>query len=484
MEGKYATVARRHPAIENPASNCPVPNSLRPVSNTESMSYLPQSRDHLPQALDLHMGPVGPWATGRVDWNPLSGLTGIRPVVDTYSIHRFSEKDWKFHNKELVDLTNKEQKRADVVDWNGRQCMVQCFDTVEKTQMDNTRRLNQRELEIHTFKCELDRAINAAKEEIYFLEQERRRLKEASKILLIPESISAECLERRTGRVDVELVRDDVEEEIIREAALCAEIRELFASTLNDIEKQLLENKSAKQRLEFDWADKKHAHEIDSINMRLSNSSSIILNKPGSVYFSEEQSTPDFWIHFTQATLSEAERTRQKSVALRGTLDAILVNAARDLRVQADEIEDALTKRIAAVQEILRRLETELKVILRQVVEVEELKESLKSALAKIETPMKVVQTRINSRLERPRVDNCRDNVQFGLVEEVKSIGESISALRAELKQAEHSEVRLIQIRNALEKEIIIKKKTLEIDIQRTRSIRLHFPSATALSGH
>ncbi|CAG9836553.1 unnamed protein product [Diabrotica balteata] len=436
MEGKYATVARRHPAIENPASNCPVPNNLRPVSKVESLSYLPQSRDHLPQALDLRMGPVGPWATGRVDWNPLSGLTGIRPVVDTYSIHRFSEKDWKFHNKELVDLTNKEQKRSDVVDWNGRQCMVQCFDDIEKTQMDNTRRLNQRELEIHTFKCELDRAINAAKEEIYFLEQERRRLKEASKILLLPESISAECLERRTGRIDVELVRDDVEEKIIREAALCAEIRELFASTLNDIEKH------------------------------------------------EDQSNPDFWIHFTQATLSEAERTRQKSVALRGTLDAILVNAARDLRVTADEIEDALAKRIASVQEILRRLETELKVILRQVVEVEELKESLKSALAKIETPMKVVQTRINSRLDRPRVDNCRDNVQFGLVEEVKSIGVSISALRAELRQAEHSEVRLIQIRNALEKEIIIKKKTLEIDIQRTRNIRLHFPSATALSGH
>lgn len=57
----------------------------------------------------------------------------------------------------------------------------------------------------------------------------------------------------------------------------------------------------------------------------------------------------------------EGEATRQRSVALRGTLDAILNNAARDLRSQADRVDAALAKRIACTDEIRIRLENELK---------------------------------------------------------------------------------------------------------------------------
>lgn len=53
--------------------------------------------------------------------------------------------------------------------------------------------------------------------------------------------------------------------------------------------------------------------------------------------------------------------TRQKAVALRGTLDAILTNASRDLRTQADKVDTALAKRIACVEELRTKLEMELK---------------------------------------------------------------------------------------------------------------------------
>lgn len=59
---------------------------------------------------------------------------------------------------------------------------------------------------------------------------------------------AGECLERRTGRLDSELVRDEVEEELIKEVALCSEIRDIFARTLKDVELQLLEDQTAKRR--------------------------------------------------------------------------------------------------------------------------------------------------------------------------------------------------------------------------------------------
>lgn len=95
-------------------------------------------------------------------------------------------------------------------------------------------------------------------------------------------------MERRTGRLDPELCRDEVEEQLIRELALTAEIREAFQRTLKDVELQLLEDKTAKQRLEYDWSDKKQAHEIDAINASLNFRSTVLLFKPGSTVLPEK----------------------------------------------------------------------------------------------------------------------------------------------------------------------------------------------------
>mgnify|MGYP005983806937 CR=1 FL=1 len=239
--------------------------------------------------------------------------------------------------------------------------MIQTTADVDKKQEDNTKKLRQREQEVHRWKCEIESEIEAMSEEITQTEEQRRRLKQASKVLQLPESIAGECLERRSGRLDTEIVRDEVEVELIRELALTAEIRETFTRTLKDIEAQLVEDKTAKQRLEYDWSDKTVAHEIEALNILLNNSSNTMLFKPGSVIFPDDQSTPEYWTHFTEETLTEAKATRQRSETLRATLDAILINAARDLRSQADKVELALSRRVACVEEMTQKLEYELK---------------------------------------------------------------------------------------------------------------------------
>ncbi|XP_056633924.1 tektin-4-like [Diorhabda sublineata] len=482
MDEKFATVGRTHPEVKNPATEVPVPNELRPITS-EPFDYLPQKRDSRPPPLELHMGPVGPWATGRVNWGPLSGLTGIRPVVDKYSIHRYSESEWKYHNKELLEMVNKEQKRANLIDWNGRQCLEHSLTLIDKNQQENTKKLYHKELELHKRKTELEKAISDITEEIYYLEEEKRRIQQASKVLIIPESIANECIERRNDRMDVELIRDEVEEELTKEYSLCSQIRESFSSILKNVQRQLIDNRNAKQQLEFDWSDKKISHEIDTVNMSLNNRSNTPLFKPGSVYYPRNQTTPEYWEQFTEETVSKSESIRKKSIELRSIVDYILTNASRDLRTQADKVENALTDRIETTRNVIRRLENELKVTLRQIVDAEILKEKLKSGLRRLDTPIKLVQTRLDNRLSRPRVDNCRDEVHRGLMDEAKYTGESEAALRAELKQAEHSELRLIQIRGSLEREIIVKKKSLDIDVERIRNLRLYIPSATALSG-
>lgn len=75
-------------------------------------------------------------------------------------------------------------------------------------------------------------------------------------------------------------------------------------------------------------------------------------------------------------------------------------------------------------------------------------------------------------------------NLFFRLMEEVKLIADNVSALQAQLRQAEDSQASLMKARSDLEREIMVKRKTLEIDRDRTQIIRSYYPSATALTGH
>lgn len=74
----------------------------------------------------------------------------------------------------------------------------------------------------------------------------------------------------------------------------------------------------------------------------------------------------------------------------------------------------ALSKRIACTEEIRIRLENELRKILQRLADVEDLIDSVRAAIRRMDVPMKKAQTRLDNRLLRPRVENCRDEAHYG----------------------------------------------------------------------
>lgn len=321
-------------------------------------------------------------------------------------------------------------------------------------------------------------------------------------VLQMPDSIVSECLLTRARRPDQELVRDEPEEELIKEKALISEIRSLFIRTLADIDSQLRENRTNKERMEFDWSDKKEAHENDSRNSQLNNKAAAILFKAGATRFPQEyiflllilnitflkllysQSTELFWEQYTVENLETAEACRKKSIGLRGTLDAILINSARDLRNQADSVDRTLHNRIIAMDEMRQRMENELRTCLRRLADTEIQIEKLQVAFRNMDYPMKVSQTRLDNRHQRPRVENCRDESQFALVGEVKSVSDSMSVLSDELRKSAEMKKELMVQRGNLEREIMLKRRTINLDRERIQLIRTSFPSTTALTGY
>lgn len=72
----------------------------------------------------------------------------------------------------------------------------------------------------------------------------------------------------------------------------------------------------------------------------------------------------------------------------------------------------------------------------------------------------------------------------YRLINEVKNISETVAALYAQLNQAQGLKSKLLSTRSELEREIMIKLRTQQIDRDRIGLLRSHYPSATALSGH
>lgn len=96
--------------------------------------------------------------------------------------------------------------------------------------------------------------------------------------------------------------------------------------------------------------------------------------------------------------------------------------------------------------------------------EMEENITRLTKSIADKELPMKLAQTRLDTRTDRPNVELCRDPVQYRLIEEVHEIDSSVANLEGRLAEAQSSLKGLIRNQLDLEEDIGVKSNTLFID--------------------
>lgn len=446
--------------------------------NEESPEHLrpaPTSEEYLPN--------LKPGQDGKVDWTPLGGMTGTRPGVNKYSISRYSLNEWRKHNEDVLD--SEVINESNIVDYNAKTSMMQAFGNIDKQQSENSKRLKQKARDIFRWKVEVEEACKAITEEVELLEIERQRLKGASRVLMLPESISKECLDLRSNRFEPDLVADLAEQELIKEMNLVSEVRATLKNTLDKIEEQLDINKAAKHRIEYDWCDKAMAYNTEVINLGLNTKSNTIMFRPGSTRFGDYTAPLEYWEFFCRENVQNCEAARQKSADLRGSLNAILVNGGRKLRNQADRTDMALAETVALTSELCTKLEETLRNTLQRVADMECLIDSLKDSVRKMDAAMKLAQTRLDNRNNwRPHGESVRDQPHLGLIEEVKKIHETVTSLLGQLRNAERGREDLMKKRVELERDIASKRKTLNIDRERCGMVRSHYPSASELAGY
>uniref|UniRef100_A0A8C4XH05 Tektin n=1 Tax=Erpetoichthys calabaricus TaxID=27687 RepID=A0A8C4XH05_ERPCA len=385
-----------------------------------------------------------------------------------YTTNEWHQGNYSSYFAALTDLEN-----AEVLRRESKKLTSETRASTQTAQANATRMLGERLQELHAWKSELQRLIEALTAETDLLLAQKRRLESALNATETPQLIATDNLQCRERRVGSDLVKDDVEVELLK----------ALAPLTPNWNKQVA-NRAIKSTLEMDWSDKYEAYSIDDKCGRHNSKCTETQRHPSSVKFQDSLSTPETWNKFTEDNIKLGENEQMVSANLRALIDKVLQDTAEDLRAQCADVDKAFAKRCEEMSDAKFRLEHHLNQILEQISAQEKNIVELQQAIRDKEAPLKVAETRLYRRSFRPNMELCRDPVQFRLVSEVGEITESIESLQKKLEEAKQSLSSMEDTRMALEKEIGNKKNSLFIDRDKCMTHRTRYPPVNRLLGY
>lgn len=377
---------------------------------------------------------------------------------------RFTHEEWRRSNLTKYANAEVERQAAERLVDESKRLDDETRKRAEKTQADVKKKLQQRLDDIRFWKKELDDKLDGIVKEIDSLVAFRTRVEKALQATDEPLHIARACLSNRESRLKIDLVHDDVQKELLKEVETLEGVQALLQRTLEESTEQLRLNRKAKYLLEKDLKDKFQAQDIDEYCENLKNNSAGLALCPGSAKIETNSTSPEEWQDFSHENIENAERERQNSTSLRSNIDGILQQVSNDQRKQVDATNLAFNNRIAETKDTKGKLEDHLNKVILQIKEIEENISRLKKAIDDKEEPMKLAQTRLDTRTQRPNVELCRDAVQYRLIEEVGELNCSLEQLKSRLADTQDSLKGLTRRQLDLEDDINVKGNTIFID--------------------
>ncbi|CAK6444865.1 unnamed protein product [Pipistrellus nathusii] len=396
-----------------------------------------------------------------------------------YLVDEWFQNCYASYHQAFADRDQSERQRHE-----SRQLAAETEALAQRTQEDSTRKVGERLQDMHCWKSELQRQVGELVAETDLLLAQKLRLERALDATAMPFTIATDNLQCRERRQHPDLVRDHVEMELLKEVELIRNIQELLKRTIMQAVHQIRSNREHKELCEMDWSDKVDAYNIDETCAGYTNQSTEVQFHPHSTKFEESASMPETWARFTQENLQRAERERLASFNLRGLIECILRDTSEDLRLQCDSVNLAFGRRLEELEDARRKLQHHLNKTLREISDQEHNVAELKLAIRNKELPLKVAQTRLYQRSQRPNVELCRDTAQFRLVSEVEELNRSLTALKEKLLEAEQLLRNLEDTRMSLEKDIAVKTNSIFIDSQKCMTHRARYPTILQLAGY
>ncbi|XP_037618284.1 tektin-4 [Sebastes umbrosus] len=401
-----------------------------------------------------------------------------------YRSAKYSPDEWFSSYHTILQQAGTESLQARSIQADSKTLYQDTEADTVKTQAEGTRLLGQRLQEVYYWKFELQRHIELLQADTEALMALKRRLEKALDATETPYAIATDNLTCRARRLGPDLVRDSVEEELVKEVDLIRSVQALLKRTIAQVVSQIKMNRDAKQTLEMDWSDKYQAYNFDDHGGRHSNMSPDTKHYPSSATMQDQVSNCTSWTKFTQDNLCKALQEEQATHSLRLLVEQVLQDTTDDMRVQCSSVDRAFSQRCGELIEAKAQLEMKHTQILEQIGAQERNIVALRQAIHNKEAPLRVAQSRLYLRSLRPNMELCRDVPQFSLEGEVRQIDATVASLKQQLSEARGSLSHLEESRITLEKDINCKTNTLFIEREKCITHRKRYPTVYTLSGY
>uniref|UniRef100_A0A8C3BYP8 Tektin n=1 Tax=Cairina moschata TaxID=8855 RepID=A0A8C3BYP8_CAIMO len=314
---------------------------------------------------------------------------------------RFTVPDWHT-NAELISADAESQRSASHrVRQETRALRNETNNQAKWDEHDNQTRLTERISSVNRWKETLDKCLADIDEEIDALAKVKEAAERALQAKNLSLDVAIECLTLRESRRAIDVVRDPVEDELHKEVKVIDKAKRELQQRVNEAFEQLCHLQEARQQLSFDHRGKMEALEIDRVCLSLSVNSPNISFKVNPTRVPNGSTAVDEWEQNSQYNKDHAEAEMKASTKLR---EVIMLAIAQTL------------EEIAEMEEDIRRLEEDLRRKMQD---------------------LKVAHTRLETRTYRPNVELCRDQVQYGLTDEVHQLEGIIRALKLKLAEAQ-----------------------------------------------
>jgi len=392
--------------------------------------------------------------------------TGNKPTGTylTKSATTFAPNDWHNSNSIMSTTAVRQQDGSLEIRQAARKMRNDTDSVTHWVQHDNTTRLLDRMQDITAWKDKLEQTIADTDVEIAQLTSHKERCETALTNMNTPADVAADNIATRSIRVAIDLVDDEVQQELLKEAEVINGIKQKLQQKVNEAFQQLCALQEAHDAMCDDLADKMHCLDIEQQCHGLTNQSANIGFHANSTRIEKDIVMPDSWDSHSNYNTQRATSEMRASTALREAINNTIEQTANDLEAQRLRTEYAFRKRIHEVQMAKDEVEWQQNNTKREIDVLMDDIRGLKQAISDKDKPLEVTETRAENRTYRPRVELCRDAPHDALINERNTLKNTVSSLVDQLNIAEDAAAQLKQTLNRLDEDWAIKFNSLELD--------------------
>lgn len=377
---------------------------------------------------------------------------------------RYQLSDWRTNSYLLSTNAERQRDASHQIRQEARILRNETNNQTVWDEHDNRVRLADRIDTVNRWKEMLDKCLTNLDAEIDTLTQMKESAEQNLQAKNLPLDVAIECLTLRESRRDIDVVKDPVEEELLKEVEVIEATKKALQQRTSQAFQQLCLLQEVRQQLNSDHRDKMETLDIDRGCLSLNLTSPNISLKVNPTRVPKDSTTLQQWDDFSRFNKNQAEAEMKAAIELREAIALTIAQTNNELEAQRVATEFAFRKRLREMESVYSELKWQEKNTLEEIAELQADIRRLEDDLRRKMMNLKLAHTRLESRNFRSNVELCRDQPQDGLIDEVHQLEATISALKQKLAQTQDALDALFKHLARLQADIACKANSMLLD--------------------